>query len=155
MRDYLAAQVFDRLGLRMVLDPLGHTQPRAVSYAGRGGSFDPLHSGLASVGDGGVQTTPGELVRWADNYRTGRVGGQALLDAIVTDAAESTDPGYRYGAGIFAALDGSLTHHGQWLGYETSFWISADRHTSVASSCNLKDFNPDSLRSTIASAWTR
>ena len=99
-------------------------------------------------------TSPGELVRWADNYRTGRVGGSAMLDAIPTNAAETTEPGHRYGAGIIAAPDGSLTHRGQWLGFETSFWISADRHTSVAVSCNLKDFSPESLRSAIASVWT-
>ena len=75
-----------------------------------------------SVGDAGIQTSPGELVRWADNYRIGRVGGPALLGAILTDAAETTDPGYRYGAGIITSPDGSLTHHGQLLGFETSFW---------------------------------
>jgi hypothetical protein len=78
----------------------------------------------------------------------------ALIDAILIDAAETNEPSYRYGAGILAVPNDNLTHRGQSLGFETSFWVRADRHTSAAISCNLKDFSPDSLRSTIASVWT-
>jgi CubicO group peptidase (beta-lactamase class C family) len=91
LRDYLSARVFEPLALRMVLDPLGHASPRAVSYEARGSSFTPLRSGGEAVGDGGIQTSPGELVRWADNYRTGRVGGAALLGCSCTSWKISRD----------------------------------------------------------------
>ena len=99
-----------------------------------------VRSGWETVGDAAIQASPGELVRRAVNYRTGRVGGPALLGAILTDAAEITEPGYRYGAGMITSPDGSLTHHGQNPGFETSFWISADRHNSCGcvSNCRIR-----------------
>ena len=53
------------------------------------------------------------LIRWGDNYRTGKVGGQPLLDAQVADAVES-DEGALYGAGIEIRPNGSLYHDGGW-----------------------------------------
>ena len=33
------------------------------------------------IGEGALQTTPSELVRWADNYRKPHVGGPRLVAA--------------------------------------------------------------------------
>ena len=86
------------------------------------------------VGDAGIQTTPGELVRWADNYRTGKVGGAVLTHAVLKGAADSRiGDGVRYGAGIAQLPDGSLWHNGVLGGFLTDLWISRDRRDSVAS----------------------
>jgi hypothetical protein len=56
-------------------------------------------------GDAGIQTTPSELVRWADNYRTGQVGGDRLLADVLPEDGPSD-----YGAGIFELDEGAVGH---------------------------------------------
>ena len=61
--------------------------------------------GLA-YGSGGIQTTPTQLVVWADNYRSGTVGGVRLQQAQLAGAVSTTlgqsNPSQSevYGAGI-------------------------------------------------------
>ncbi|MFF1443673.1 hypothetical protein [Streptomyces sp. NPDC058295] len=50
------------------------------------GVADPHAYASGQYGVGSVPTTPGEAVRWADDCRTGRIGGTELL-AGVTDGA--------------------------------------------------------------------
>lgn len=98
--------------------------------------MQPSSSGWSQVGDGSFHTTPSELVRWADNYRTGAVGGDRLLEAT-TSGAVPIGPGYgKYGAGIEIAEDGALSHLGGWSGFVTAFGITGDRETAIAVSCN-------------------
>ena len=83
----------------------------------------------------GIQTTPTELLRWADNDRTGRVGGATcrtrsrtapgkLLSAVMAEAVEATalGNGMRYRAGVIASDDGSLGHGGGVPGFSTASW---------------------------------
>jgi hypothetical protein len=113
------------------------------------GNWDPAGSRWEQVGDGAVQSTPSELVRWADNYRTGRLGGEPLLDAQLADAADAG--GGRYGAGIVHRPDGALEHGGSWAGYLTEFFVSEDRRTAVAVTCN-GDRGPSSAVRSVAAA---
>lgn len=86
---FIQREFFTPLHLRMTLAPATEVPGKAKSYDEKGGSFTPNSSPWKQYGDGSVQTTPGELVRWADNYRTGRVGGTQLL-AGVTEGAVNT-----------------------------------------------------------------
>jgi hypothetical protein len=106
------------------------------------------------VGDGAVQTTPSQLVRWGDNYRTGKLGGQGLLDAQLAGAVE-TEPGGddRYGAGIFLLSDGSLDHDGSWAGFVSAFHVSADRRTAVAVTCNTENQDPGAIAGELEGIW--
>lgn len=130
--EFLSAEIFQPLGLAMVVDPVGKVPNKAVSYEkGTGGNRSEYRVGNPAweqIGDGGIQTTPSQLARWADNYRTGSVGGLKLLEAQLAGAVE-TEPGGgdRYGAGIVSRADGTLDHAGAWAGFVTAFHISSDR----------------------------
>ena len=104
-----------------------------------------------------IQTTPVELARWADNYRTGKVGGADWQAAVVADAVDvppgPTGEKNRYGAGIIEGEDGRLGHPGGWEGFVTRFWVSPDRATSLAVACN-KDFDPTDLESALIDIWS-
>lgn len=145
--EFLSAEIFQPLGLAMVVDPVGKVPNKAVSYEkGTGGNRSEYRVGNPAweqIGDGGIQTTPSQLARWADNYRTGSVGGLKLLEAQLAGAVE-TEPGGgdRYGAGIVSRADGTLDHAGAWAGFVTAFHISSDRRTSVAISCNTDKPDP-------------
>lgn len=149
---FLTEQVFGPLGLAMVMDPIGPIPGKAVAYEADGDDYRVTTSGWEQVGDGAIQTTPSQLVYWADNYRTGRLGGAALLDAQLAGAVP-TDDGDKYGAGIFLQPNGTLAHDGDWGGFVTAFWMSKDRTTSVAISCNTDEQDPVALAGSIAKLW--
>lgn len=111
----------------------------AVNYAEVLGEPQPaLPNGLLANGPGLQLGTPNDLVRWADNYRTGAVGGRELLAAVEHGAVPiGPNPGVSsYGAGVFVRVDGSLEHSGWAPGEFSYFSVSPDRHTTIAFICN-------------------
>jgi CubicO group peptidase (beta-lactamase class C family) len=151
---FLSEQIFRPLGLSMVVDPTGPIPDKAVSYEKGSKGYRATKSGWEQVGDGGIQTTPSQLVYWADNYRTGRVGGSNLINAQLTGSV-STEPGgaERYGAGIYLLGNGMLDHDGAWGGFVTAFRVSKDRTTSLAISCNTDKQDPEALADDLAKLW--
>lgn len=147
---FVQQEFFTPLNLRMTLSPATDVPGKAKSYDEKNATFAPNSSPWKQYGDGSVQTTPGELVRWADNYRTGRVGGTELLNGVTAGAVSTGDAlrargveEGRYGAGILLLPDKSLVHRGDWEGFHSSFKVSPDRSTAVAVVCNVEP--PDSL----------
>ena len=151
---FLSVEIFQPLGLAMVMDPGGKVPNKAVPYEKGSDGYSVDDSAWEQLGDGAIQTTPSELVRWADNYRTGKVGGSKLLDAQLAGAVE-TEPGSgeRYGAGISLFPDGTLGHDGAWAGFVTAFRVSKDRRTSVAVSCNTNEQHPEDTADGLGRLW--
>lgn len=152
--DYLSAEIFKPLGLNMVLDPVGRIPNKALSYTKNEGEYRLADSAWEQIGDGGIQTTPSQLARWGDNYRTGKVGGPKLLEAQLAGAVE-TEPGGgdRYGAGIFSLANGMLDHDGAWAGFVSAFRVSSDRRTAVAISCNADKQDPEAMAEALGRLW--
>ena len=147
---WLDENVFTPLGLELVDDPAFESPELAVSYNedGSDDDFTPELSSWAQYGDGGIHGTPSALVAWLDNYRTGELGGEALLTAQLVDP-----DGWSYAAGIEIAADGALEHNGSWLAFLSKFSVSADRHTEVVVSCNRDDGDPDALVDQLKAIW--
>ncbi|MFF1372876.1 serine hydrolase domain-containing protein [Streptomyces virginiae] len=148
---FLQQEFFTPLHLRMTLSPAVDVPGKAKSYDEKDGSFRPNSSPWKQYGDGSVQTTPGEFVRWADNYRTGRIGGAPLLTGVTEGAVSVGDvlrgrgiEEGRYGAGILLLPDKSLVHRGDWEGFHSTFKVSPDRNTAVTVVCNVD--SPDHFR---------
>jgi CubicO group peptidase (beta-lactamase class C family) len=141
LEEFAREEIFEPLALDMAFDP-GATSPdetdpttaRGHERDASGRDWEPAGARWEIVGPGYVQTTPSELVRWADNYRTGQVGGQALL---VAQLAGAVPAGTReYGAGIVVTPDGGLWHNGDFRGQVADFSVSPDRRVAVAVACN-------------------
>ncbi|MET9962795.1 serine hydrolase domain-containing protein [Streptomyces sp. NPDC006326] len=159
---FIQQEFFTPLNLRMTVSPAAEVPGKALSYDEKGGSSTPNSSPWKQYGDGAVQTTPGELVRWADNYRTGRIGGSHLLDGVTRGAVSTGDTlrrrgieNGRYGAGIVLLPDKSLVHRGDWEGFHSTFKVSPDRNTAVTVVCNSD--SPDSFRAAqqLLDIWTK
>ncbi|MGY1605548.1 serine hydrolase domain-containing protein [Geodermatophilus sp. SYSU D00700] len=140
--DFLRIRVFEPLGLAMELDPTVADPDSPDDSSARGHLRDSATapwrvagSRFEALGPGSVVTTPSELVRWTDEYRAPRLGGEALLAARLADPAPVNGT-VDYGAGIGLARGGALEHAGDWAGSLSIMRVSADRHTAVAASCN-------------------
>ncbi|MGR4878688.1 serine hydrolase domain-containing protein [Streptomyces sp. LARHCF249] len=159
---FVQQEFFTPLDLRMTLSPAVDVPGKAKSYDEKDGSFTPNSSPWKQYGDGSVQTTPGEFVRWADNYRTGRIGGTELLTGVTEGAvsvgdvlrARGIEEG-RYGAGILLLPDKSLVHRGDWEGFHSTFKVSPDRNAAVTVVCNVD--SPDNFRAAnhLLDIWTK
>ncbi len=153
---FLRERIFGPLDLDMAMDTTGKIPGMAISYAQgpAGNRLRVADSPWEQVGDDGIKSTPSDLVRWADNYRTGKIGGKALLDAQL--AGRVPDPaGGDYGAGIEVTRDGSLKHGGSWAGFRTAFLVTPDRSTAFAVSCNADYHRPTahSLTARLRTIW--
>lgn len=154
LAQFLAERVFDPLALDMRLEPGFSSPDVATPFARQGDTFVETGSRWTQLGDGSVFATPSELARWADNYRTGTVGGKAFLNAITQGAVVTGSPdGSRYGAGIQIGADGALSHLGGWAGYVTFFGVTADRSTAIALSCNSPDVAADQIAEGLRIIW--
>ena len=160
LADVVEERVFEPLGLAMEFDQSGWHPDTTDPSSARGyvrnpstGEWEPGGVRWEVSGDAGIQTTPSELVRWADNYRTGRVGGDRLLADAVPD-----DPGEGYGAGIDQGPDGSLGHDGAAPGHLTTFRVTPDRRTAIAVTCTGDRGVQSSIRqleAALRTEWTR
>ena len=153
---FLRRQIFDPLHLNMVVDAINPIPGRAVNYDMDTGVLRANdNERWEPIGDGALQTTPSELVKWADNYRKPRVGGPQLLAAQFDNSVEIFPGGPRYGAGLFisAGGDGPFGHGGDWLGFETGWQVSADRARSMTVSCNSWAIDENAIAGQLFAIW--
>jgi CubicO group peptidase (beta-lactamase class C family) len=151
--EFTRTRIFGPLGLDMAIDPSGahpdNTDPssaRSYIFDRTSGRWEPAGARWEQIGPGFIQTTPSELVRWADTYRTGRLGGPQLVDAQLRSTTTAGPGEDRYAAGIEVAPDGALSHDGGWAGFLTNFRVSADHRIAVAVSCNrVADRSPSDI----------
>jgi CubicO group peptidase (beta-lactamase class C family) len=118
LAEFLQARVFGPSNLDMVLEPAREATDTALSYF----NGEPEVSGWTQMGDGSIFTSPSELARWGDNYRTGTVGGTTLVAEMTRSPVDTGAPdNSRYGTGLVVAPDGTLSHGGGWVGFVTIF----------------------------------
>ena len=126
--DFLAERIFAPLGLSMVVAPTLDAPDIARPY----GDTLALEDGAWSAyGHTGIITTPSELARWGDAYRTGDIVQDDFAVGAVDEGA-----GELYAAGIDIETDGDLNHTGRWGGYVSEFTVSSDREMTIAVMCN-------------------
>ena len=148
LRTFLAAEVFEPLGVDMVMDPTAAIASKAVSYKDAGGKWKVADSRWEPIiGVGGIQTTPSQLVAWGAQYWEPTIGAPTInaerFDAAVAApivADVDVVGGIRDGAGIFEADVGGtvgriLSHSGYWGGFVTEFSVAPAHRVAVAITC--------------------
>jgi len=162
LAEFLRENIFGPLQLPMVMGSTSPLPGKAHSYRiSSYGDWEIADWHVDVTGAGGIQTTPEALVRWADNYRTGRVGGKELLKeqlagAELMDPADTTvsgPGGSRYGAGIVSDPDGTLWHDGDYGGFHSEFFVLPDRQRAIAVACNSSGTNIAALRESLTEIW--
>ncbi|MGB8859769.1 MAG: serine hydrolase domain-containing protein [Ilumatobacteraceae bacterium] len=141
---FLQREVFTPLALDAVMDPTATIAGKALSYSGSAGGWASADSPWQQLGDGAIQTTPTQLVKWATQYWAPTIGGEDI-NRTRFEGAVSVGGGQRYGFGIAEFdLDGQrvLTHSGGWGGFVTTFVVAPDQQLAVAGTCAAAESAP-------------
>lgn len=107
------------------------------------------------VGAGGLFTTVRDLLKWDQNFYTGRIGGKALIDQVQTPGALNSGKTLSYAWGLQIGSYRGLRvveHSGSLGGYRAHLARYPERHVGAAVLCNLGVIVPGSLVQQIADA---
>lgn len=150
--DVIDARIAVPLDLDLNVAPSQPAPELATPYDAEGGE---LRGGWSAYGHSGVITTPSDLVRWGDQYRTGEiVPDDPVLGAAIVLDDDGEPTGEGYGAGIRVAPTADLYHSGRWGGFISDFTVTADRQTVIAVSCNGRDAPRFELADGLRQIWS-
>src|SRR5713101_714251 len=98
------------------------------------------------TGDGAVHTSVEDLLKWDENFYSGKVGGKDFLDEIQEPGKLNNGKTLDYAKGLFGGKYRGLRfvdHGGSWGGYRAQLLRFPEQHFSVACLCNLANANPE------------
>jgi len=151
-QDFLRERIFAPLGMTSTMLFHDHTlviPRRASGYAPReGGGFRGAMSDWEQLGDGAVQTSVEDLVKWDSNFYSWKVGGEALRDFLHATGTLNDGTSIVYARGLFVDEFRGLrrvNHAGAWAGYRAQLLRFPDQKTSFVCLCNLAGIDPRGL----------
>lgn len=138
---YARRRIFGPLGMESTRFQHDHTALvplRATGYRREGGEWHTSNSTLDVVGDGGMYSTIGDMLRWAVNFDAPVVGANAL--ALMQEKARLND-GQEIEYGLGLAMDewrglARVRHAGGYAGYRTNFVHFPGERLTVVLLCN-------------------
>lgn len=162
LREFAAANIFKPLGMKQTRfhdDPTEVIPNRASGYTYRDDGIrvavgaDP--GGI--VGNAGLFTTAGDLLRWANNWDDLRVGDRAMLNAMATPTVLLDGTRANYGLGLELKEDhGTHTvgHSGGNSGFVARIVRYQEQKLAVSLLCNRDDiFNIGELADQAAQVY--
>jgi CubicO group peptidase (beta-lactamase class C family) len=159
---FTRANIFQPLGMtdsHFHDDPSRIVPRRALGYQRDGNGFRVAVRSITDsiVGNAGLFTTTGDLLKWQQNFVTPRVGDRALLDQMMTPVvATGWSATSRYSFGLEIAEHRGLRtigHSGGDDGRRAHVLRYPDRGLAIAVLCNLQDIDPASLVASIAEIY--
>ena len=154
---FTRSQLFQPLGMahtRWRDDFTAIVKGRTTAYSGaadRGFKTDMSFTNM--IGNGGLLTTVGDLLRWNENFFDPKVGGRAYVDSMQTRGVLRNGRRISYALGLdIGEYNGvfEVSHGGSTAGYRTFLARYPDQHISVAVLCNLASANPTALGHQVA-----
>lgn len=158
--DRVSGQSFAEFSKQHIFEPLGMKRTqwrddytrvvkgRAVAYVKGDDGFRSRMPFENVHGNGGLLTTVEDLLLWNENFIHGKVGGPALIEALLRRGRLNDGREIEYAGGLFIGTYGGLqevSHDGATAGYRAFLARYPEQGLSVALLCNLGDINPDEL----------
>ena len=140
---YADEQIFKPLGMttsHFHTDARRLVRGRALAYSGSPGNWTLATPINERAGAGGLYTTIPDLLKWDENFYTGRVGGADLLKQLQTRGVLNDGKPLAYAWGLQIGTYRGLSiveHSGSLGGYRAHIFRVPARHTSVALLCNV------------------
>jgi CubicO group peptidase (beta-lactamase class C family) len=160
LRAFAEARIFGPLGMRQthLHDDLAEIVPQlATGYTRRGdGSLRLARPGGGVVGNGGLFTTVGDLLRWERNFAAPRVGDAALIASMETPPALPGGETTAYAFGVqLETIAGRRTigHGGGDEGVSAYVVRYPDHDLAVAVLCNLDEIDSIDLARGVAGLY--
>ncbi|HEX4684581.1 MAG TPA: serine hydrolase [Gemmatimonadaceae bacterium] len=126
---------------------------RATAYTFARGAFHTDMPFTNMIGNGGLLSTVGDLMKWNDNLDHPTVGGPSYVDAMQTRMRLTSGRTITYALGLIVTdHDGvrEISHSGSTAGYQTFLARYPDQHVSLAVWCNTSTANPTQLAHEVA-----
>lgn len=164
LRRFADSAIFQPLGMRETMFLDDHTEivpGRATAYSPVPGGGDRWRIDVWNndlVGQGGIVTTIGDLLKWDENFYTGQVGGPEFLALLhqVEPLTSGAPNHYAFGITVGSYRGERMVEHtGSTGGYRAALVRFPDRHTSVALLCNRSTTNTTHLAQHMADAVLR
>jgi len=162
LQEWMKANVYGPLGMNSSRWQHDHRDPverRAHGYnLGPGGQGWKISDSLLdTIGDGGMYSSVEDLLRWAANFDTRKLGAQ-LLDAMAKpgllagNVAIANGYGMGLAKGSYRGLE-TIVHGGGLGGYRTMFFRVPSRSFTVICLCNNGTANPGEFAQRTADIW--
>jgi CubicO group peptidase (beta-lactamase class C family) len=130
---------------------------RAIAYEpGLAGTFRLDMPFESVVGNGGLLTTVGDLLRWTENLETGAVGGPRFLAEMHRQARLTSGRQIEYAGGLFVTRWRGLpevSHSGSTGGYRAFLARYPQQKVAVAVLCNAAHANATALAHQVADTY--
>ncbi len=97
---------------------------RTVGYQAGTFGFREVRDLHGSAGAGGIYTTPGDAAKWMHNFKTGTLGGPAVIKEMTTSFVLNSGAPANYGYGIFLSTNRGLKqwqHGGNDIAHSSTF----------------------------------
>jgi CubicO group peptidase (beta-lactamase class C family) len=161
LRQFATENIFEPLQMTQTVFRDEHTQlvpNRAMAYdpqeAGTGYALNVSY--FEQTGDGAVHTSVEDLLKWDENFYSGKVGGKDFLEEIQEPGKLNNGKTLDYAKGLFVGNYRGLRfvdHGGSWGGYRAQLLRFPEQHFSVACLCNLGSANPEKRAYEIADVF--
>ena len=128
---------------------------RALGYAPapNDSGFRISMSNWEQTGDGSVQLSVDDALKWDENFYHPRVGGETMVDELEQRGTLTNGDSIGYGRGLFLDTYRGLRrvqHGGDWIGYHAAYARYPEQHTSVIVLCNSDGISPEGLDDRVA-----
>ncbi|MBY8821885.1 serine hydrolase domain-containing protein [Sphingomonas colocasiae] len=156
--DFARARIFTPLGMTQTRFQHDHNQPvpeKANGYVKSATGWALSNSNLDVVGDGGLYSTAGDMLRWIANMDSGKVGAKSVaLMRVSARLKDGTPTGYGMGLSPGSYRGVPIVHHGGALGgYRTMTWWIPSEKLGIVISCNNGDARSAELAGKVANIF--
>ena len=148
---FAAENIFAPLEMNSTVYRDDHTRlvaNRALAYDAKEkeGGYALNVSYFEQTGDGAVHTTVEDLMKWDENFYSGKVGGREFLAELQEPGKLNSGKQLNYAKGLMVEKYRGLPiveHGGSWGGYRAQLLRFPGQHFSVACLCNLGNADPE------------
>ena len=156
--EWMREEVFLPLGMTKTwvrADPGQIIPGRSIGYLAGEGGFREVRDLHASQGAGGINTTPGDVAKWFRNFKTGELGGQAVIKEMTTSFVLNDGKPSNYGYGVFLDSTRGLRrwqHGGNDVAHSSTFVYYPDLDAGYVVFSNYQGV-PGNIATVVADAF--
>jgi CubicO group peptidase (beta-lactamase class C family) len=128
---------------------------RTVGYIAGDFGFREVRDLGASAGAGGIYTTPADVAKWMHNFKTGELGGPAVIKEMTTSFVLNNGKPSNYGYGVFLDSTRGLRrwqHGGNDVAHSSTFVYYPDLDAGYVVFSNYQGV-PGGIANTVAEAF--